>query len=81
MIQSIIQWRVDSYSFDDIRETGIVNLRSMGGLVQTVYCDSHEEFKRYLRSYGIGPLIDYCRPAYYEREGGSMCNGIGRDYF
>lgn len=21
------------------------------------------------------------RPAYYDAEGGSMCNGIGRDYF
>ena len=21
------------------------------------------------------------RPAYYDNEGGSMCNGIGRDYF
>lgn len=37
-----------------------------------------------------GDKIDYCvatrapitsTPAYYEQDGGSMCNGIGRSYF
>ena len=81
MIQSPIQWRVDTYSFNDKTGTGIVNLRSTGGLVQTVYCDSHEEFKHFLRSYGIGQLIEYNRPSYFDRDGGSMCNGLGRSYF
>lgn len=28
-----------------------------------------------------GAVVAEQRPAYYDQEGGSMCNGIGREYF
>jgi len=75
---------VGEYGFDPDHSPGVGGyyVKLYDGSYDSSGFDSEKEAREELEFLaGTKKESNFDRPAYYDAEGGSMCNGIGRSYF